>query len=387
LVLKKGGYERYGLTGNPFRDLSSDSIENLDIFHVHQQVDETITTIIEEVVARESKAVVAILGGLGAGKTERLLLAANLAQREGFFWVMQNMNRSANWLTKGIADGVMKYYGLGTFARMFSAPPWYRELAKLGKAGSEYDADAAGRAIAKALNSKTPSFLMLNDLHNMTNAADREIFLKTFHTLIDNTDPGTLVMISCDEDFFGALMSQNVSLNQRINRKIVIPPLLDHEASLVIAKRLLVKRLVDDLDPIYPFTEDTIKTMNSEARGNPRALMKIADLVIEQAASKKAMRADNTLALEVIARERKKRESPTGPEPSNSSSEPGKTMIKKDAPKLQSPEPQPTMEQQVEAITSKYKAGAISRDEYIKQVRELRQKMLERSQVGNAETK
>jgi len=50
LVLRKGGYERYGLTGNPFRDLSSDSIENVDIFHVHQSIDDSITNIMEEVV-------------------------------------------------------------------------------------------------------------------------------------------------------------------------------------------------------------------------------------------------------------------------------------------------------------------------------------------------
>jgi type II secretory pathway predicted ATPase ExeA len=379
LVLKKGGYERYGLTGNPFRDLSSDSIDNVDIFHVHQKVDDTVTTIIEEVVARESKAVVAILGGLGAGKTERLLLAANLAKRENFFWVMQNMNRSANWLTKGIADGVMKYYGLGSFAKIFSAPPWYKELAKINKAGSAFDADAAGRAIAKALNSKTPSFLLLNDLHNMTSAEDREIFLKTFHTLIDNTDPGTMVMLSCDESFFNALMAKNASLSQRINRTLVVSPLEDHEASLVIAKRLLAKRLVEEMDPIYPFTEETIKALNAEAKGNPRQLMKLADLVIDLAASRKAMRVDIGLAEEVVAHERAAESAHLV----QASQERGA------AEGCAAPSEQPhadlgdrgsgtgaAIAKDVDAITERYKAGDLTKEEYIKLMREARAKML-----------
>ena len=73
MALEKSGYERYGLTGNPFRDLTSDSIEDVEIFHVKQQIDGELNELIEEVEAKENKAVVMLLADLGAGKTERLI--------------------------------------------------------------------------------------------------------------------------------------------------------------------------------------------------------------------------------------------------------------------------------------------------------------------------
>ncbi|MEM0493486.1 MAG: hypothetical protein QXS02_06015 [Candidatus Thermoplasmatota archaeon] len=298
----KTGYERYGLSSNPFRDLSSESLENVDIFHVTQRIDEDLLRIREEVFYKENKAVIAVLGGLGAGKTERLLLVANEAKRNKAFYVFQNMTFETKWVVEGILDIIIQQTKLGFFTRIFFPPKWYRGVVKKRKrAEKEYDPDKAGRVIAEALNQNTPSFLLINDLHNLSKAEDAERFLHTLHALIDHINPGVMIMISSDQVFFETLMRSYKSLNERINRKLVIPPLSDQEAQLMIAKRLLEKRLVDDVDPLYPFTPEGVSFMNVEVNGNPRRLLKLADVVIDYASKKRCIMIDETVVSEVIA--------------------------------------------------------------------------------------
>lgn len=300
--MQKTGYERYGLSSNPFRDLSSESLENVDIFHVVQQVDEDLARIREEVFYMENKAVVAILGGLGAGKTERLLLVANEASRNQAFYVFQNMTFETRWVVEGILDLIIQQSKIGFFTRLFSAPKWYRAVVKKRKkAEKQYDPDKAGRVIAKALNSNAPAFLLINDFHHLARVMDAERFLHTLHVMIDHLDSGVLVMISCDQQYFEKLMHSHPSLHERINRKIVIPPLCDDEAQLILAKRLLEKRLVDDVDPLYPFTANGVAFLNLEVNGNPRHLLKLADVVIDYAAQKRAIMIDDAVVGDVLS--------------------------------------------------------------------------------------
>ena len=146
-------YERYGLSGNPFRDLSSESLENVDIFHVVQAVDEELTRMKDEVIYKENRVVVGILGGLGAGKTERLLLAANEAKQQGFFAILRNMTFETQWVVEGILDSIVKQTKLSFFKKLFSAPYWYKSINKMKKISKvTYDPELAGRIIAQALN-------------------------------------------------------------------------------------------------------------------------------------------------------------------------------------------------------------------------------------------
>ncbi|MBN1280529.1 MAG: hypothetical protein JXA00_02660 [Candidatus Thermoplasmatota archaeon] len=300
--MQKTGYERYGLSSNPFRDLSSESLENVDIFHVVQRVDEDLARMREEVFYKENKAVVAVLGGLGAGKTERLLLVANEAKRNNAFYVFQNMTFETRWVVEGILHLLLLQSHLGFFTRLFSAPKWYKSVKKkLKKAEKQYDPDKAGRIIADALNNNAPSFLLINDFHHLARVEDAERFLHTLHVMIDHIDQGVMIMISSDQQYFESLMEQHKSLHERINRKIQIPPLSDEEAQLMIAKRLLEKRLVDDVDPLYPFTPEGVAFLNLDVAGNPRHLLKLADVVIDYAAKKRSIMIDEVVVGEVLS--------------------------------------------------------------------------------------
>jgi hypothetical protein len=109
-----------------------------------------------------------------------------------------------------------------------------------------------------------------------------------------------MIMIVSDKNFFENLMDSYPSLNQRINRKIIVPHLTNDEASLLLAKRILEKRMVEDVEPIYPFTQEGVDLLNSEINGNPRQLIRIADLVIEFAAKRRAIMIDEGIVSEFI---------------------------------------------------------------------------------------
>jgi type II secretory pathway predicted ATPase ExeA/ribosomal protein S27E len=299
--MKETVYERYGLSSNPFRDLSSESLENIDIFHVTQAVDEELTRMKEEIIYKENKAVVGVLGGLGAGKTERMLLAANEASSQGLFYIMANMTFETQWVIEGVLDSIINNKKIGLFSRLFSSPKWLKEVYKLKKVSKTgYDPERAGRVIAEALNSNAPSFLFINDFHHLSHALDSQRFLHVLHVLVDHIRHGVMIMIVSDLKFFQGLMKNHPSLNERINRKIIVPPLSDDEANLIIAKRLLEKRIVDDIEPLYPFTDDGIRLLNTEVKGNPRHLLKLADVVIEYAARKRAIMIDESIVHEIV---------------------------------------------------------------------------------------
>jgi hypothetical protein len=162
------------------------------------------------------------------------------------------------------------------------------ELHRVAKsAGKGYDPDRAGIAIANALNQNAPAFLLLNDIHGLVKGEDSDRFLQVLHTMFDRIEKGVMVAITSSESYFDYLMTGQESLLSRINKRLVVQPLNDQEAGLMIAKRLLAKRVVDDMPALYPFTDSAIKAMNFAARGSPRELLKVADKVVEEAARRK----------------------------------------------------------------------------------------------------
>jgi type II secretory pathway predicted ATPase ExeA len=286
--MEKTTYDRYGLSGNPFRGLTSESLEAVDLFHVNQSIDFPLLSLRDEVVEMENSAIIVLIGEMGAGKTERLLLLKGEASR-GVFCVFRNVVQETERLVGGIADDIVS----GSKAGLFSNPPWLKEVRRLqGATKKSYDPDAAARAVAAALDAKAPSFLLLNDFHTLEKAREPDKFVRFLHTLFDEIGAGVLIMIGTSERYFEDLMADHHSLNERIHRKLRIPPLNASEACLMIAKRLVAKRLVEDLDPLYPFTDDSVAGMNEMSSGNPRTLLKLADRVIDHAAQHRVLQID-----------------------------------------------------------------------------------------------
>jgi type II secretory pathway predicted ATPase ExeA len=288
-----GSYERYGLTGNPFRELASENLSDVELFHVNLELDDVLHSIEEEVFDKENRAIVALVGEHGSGKTERLLLAAAEARERKAFTVYFDVSAKAPWILRGLAQEIQKTAATHGYAKTFSTPAWLRGIAALEKLKDEkYDAVSAGKAIGLALNETAPSLLLLNDLHNLIESREVHAFAKTLQEVTDAMKPGVLVMFVCYPSYLAWLTVHHAALASRINRTIVLPGLTNDESALLLAKKMLPKRLVEDLDPIYPFDREAVAAMNEAAGGNPRRLLEIADLAIEFGVAHRLYRVD-----------------------------------------------------------------------------------------------
>ena len=134
--------------------------------------------------------------------------------------------------------------------------------------------------------------LLLNDLHNVAAAKELAGFTKALQELIDVIKPGVLVMFGAFPAFMLQLAREQPPLMGRLNRTVVLPRFNTDEAALMIAKKLLAKRLVEGLDPLYPFDRDAVAKLNQTAYGNPRRTLELADAALEYAATHRAYRID-----------------------------------------------------------------------------------------------
>ena len=295
-------YERYGLTGNPFRDLATESLQDVTLFHVNQETDQSLRTIKDEVYDKENRAVVAVMGELGAGKTERLRVTAAEAREQHAFCVYFDITEKTPAVLRGIGQAFRTSAQEAGLLKTFSAPGWIRPIQAFEKLKDEkYDAGEAGHAIAQALNETAPSMLLLNDVHNMIDSREVDAFVKVLQGAADTIKPGVLVMFSCYTSYMAWLIVNHPAFAQRINRRLVLKRFTDDEAALLIAKKLLAKRIVEDLEPTYPFDPEAISALNVAANGNPRRILEIADLAIEHALAHRAYRVDADIVRLVVA--------------------------------------------------------------------------------------
>ncbi len=107
--------------------------------------------------------------------------------------------------------------------------------------------------------------------------------------------PGVLIMFVCYPSYLAWLTVNLAPFASRINRSFRLPGLTTDEASLLLAKKMLPKRLVEDLDPIYPFDRESVAALNEAAGGNPRRLLELADLAIEFGVAHRLYRVDTNV--------------------------------------------------------------------------------------------
>ena len=271
------------------------------MFHVNQDTDQNLRTIKDEVLDKENRAIVVIIGELGAGKTERLRVAAAEAKEQEAFCVYFDVTEKTPGALRGLAQEFRKAAQGAGLVKTFGAPSWLKPIQSLEKLKDEkYDTSAAGHALAEALNETAPSFLLLNDLHNLIDSQEVDSFVKVLQEVTDALKPGVLLMFTCYTSYLAWLTVNHPAFAQRINRKFLLRRFSDDEAALLIAKKLLVKRVVEDLDPTYPFDSEAVSALNSAAGGNPRKILELADLAIEYALAHRAYRIDGDMVRTVV---------------------------------------------------------------------------------------
>lgn len=300
--MPQGRYERYGLTGNPFRELSSDAQENLELYHVNLAIDQELRSIKEEALDKENRAVIALSGVNGAGKTERLRMAQLEASEREATAVYLSMGAKPDPPLEALAKEILAKIQLKGFMQALSPPKWYRELSNLAhsKKGKVPEGSGYGSAVAEALNFRAPAFLLINDIHHLEKHPELDLFLTSLQEVADAIKPGVLVMFGSYPKFLADTLKARPALASRVNRVMALPGMATDEAALMLAKKLLAKRLVEQLDPLYPFDDQAVAVIVQEAAGNPRRVLQLADRAMEYAVERRAYRVDIELARAAI---------------------------------------------------------------------------------------
>lgn len=298
--MQRPGYERFALMSNPFHDLASESLEQAEVFHVTQEADEAFERMKQEVLEKSRKAFAMVVGPLGSGKTQRLRVTVGQAEAVEAYAHYLNLGEAPPDPVAAIAEGLQQAVAERRLARGFSPPKWSKDLQALAK-GKELNPETAGRTLAEALNALSPSYLLLNDLDALPPAVEARI-LQTLLALASHLHDGTMVAIACQEPHFAQLNQRAGPLMSRVNRVLELRGLTDLEAEVLLAKRMAGRRLVDDIDPVYPFNQAGVAELNRAAAGSPRRLLQLADLVLDAAVKERAFQIGPELVQAVLAR-------------------------------------------------------------------------------------
>src|ERR1051326_2995283 len=294
------GYERFALLSNPFHDLASESVAEVEAYHVTQEADDAFERMKQEVLERSRKAFVMVVGPLGSGKTQRLRVTAGQAKEVGAFAHYLNLGEAPPDPVAAIAEALLDGANERKLAKGFSPTKWSKDLATIAK-GKALNPETAGRTLAEALNALAPAYLLLNDVDALHGEVEART-LQTFLALVSHMGDGTMLAIACQAPHFAELNRRAGPLMSRVNRVLELRGLTDDEAELLLAKRMAGRRLIEDLDPTYPFTKAAIAEVNRAGGGSPRRLLQLADLVLDTAVKERAFQVGPELVLHVLSR-------------------------------------------------------------------------------------
>ncbi|NJD53404.1 MAG: hypothetical protein FIB07_11110 [Candidatus Methanoperedens sp.] len=269
-------YKLYGLNSNPFREISAESIGNVSLLHVSQKIDSELASIVGE-VSGGGKAVVAYAGDLGIGKTERLRWLDDVAAKSGVFHITLSVDQdfTAN-MNRLFGSGLKQINDKMGFMWRMRMPGYVKEIKKslkYSKTPTEY-----GILASTMLTEQMPSYILLDNI----DCADNN-FTEFLVSLVNNIKAGSLLCFTCNKEALEGIKIANPSFIDRINKIYILDGLADKEAELMAAKRLAVSRSISNMDPIFPFTKEFIYNLNSQVKGNPRALLKYMDDALSKA--------------------------------------------------------------------------------------------------------
>ncbi len=269
-------YKLYGLTSNPFREASAESIGNIYLLHVNQTIDSELACIVGE-LSEGGRAIVAYVGELGIGKTERLRWLEEVAKKSGIFHIFLSVEQDYTFNVRRLFESGLKQINekAGFFGRL-RAPGYVKAIKKSMK--MKKGPVELGMLASEMLKARAPSYILLDNIDCGDNG-----FQEFLVSLVNNMKAGSLLCFTCNRDIFEGIRKANPSFIERINKLYMLDGLTDKEAELLAAKRLAVSRSAQNMDPIFPFTREYIYSLNSRVKGNPRALLKGMDDALSKA--------------------------------------------------------------------------------------------------------
>ncbi|RLG35218.1 hypothetical protein DRN97_00485 [Methanosarcinales archaeon] len=285
--MKKNPYHRYALMDNPFR---FEERRDISLFHVKQEMDDVIEDAFYDVIEKNRKAILQIVGGRGIGKTERLLLLAERAKEEGASWCYINAKgKDAFFVIVEILNAVSR-----SKRKLFIIKPgWLKEIEEVNRSimnKRTIDVDKLSNAISGALNEQSPTFLLMDE-PDIGAGVSGELLMQLLCAVFDKTDRGLLIAITTEKEV------------EWITEKVELKGFDEREAELFIAKRLLSERIIGEkLEPLYPFTPDAVRQVNELVNGNPKELLEKMANILDLSVRRRIGLIDKDFVVRVMSR-------------------------------------------------------------------------------------
>ncbi|WP_297439291.1 AAA family ATPase [Thermococcus sp.] len=285
-------YEVYGLSRNPFEQLASEGIADVESIHVYQEVDMRIQMIISEIVGNKSSIAFSIVGPLGMGKTQRLktILKAIEEQRGKAIYIKVDTNDILK-LTRDV------FYALkpprsrtNIFLENLSRKLGFIDrLEKMLSSTGEYKSRDIAELLTEQMGKYPYCALLLDELENMGSAGEQEKiqFFEMLRHFISNMPKGCVVAFACVPEAYEEYTKIFPAFFMRLHYEFKLRPMSLDEAYELVKKRLNRVRVRDTDDPLYPFTKEAVKLIHQLDKGNPRQILRLLHYVLSEAAKHK----------------------------------------------------------------------------------------------------
>ncbi|NYT13223.1 MAG: ATPase [Candidatus Methanofastidiosa archaeon] len=310
-------YERFGLEKNPFTDLSSEAIRDIEKIHVSQEIDSRIADILSDVIGENSGIALSLVGPLGSGKTQRLKGVHKLIQESGGMSIYQKID--SNDIIKTTLD-IFSYFseyeeeeeieqpleevaiaeesefGEGAYEqpyqeeklsffqkikRFFSggarSAPVVEEYEDSELTRANYNSQDIGNQLIDYLGEYKRSALIIDEMENILTAPNTDLilFFEFIREFISNMPESSVFIMACTNNAYDRIREINPAFVARLHNELFSEPLSDERAIKLVQKRLEYSRRKSIINPLYPFEESAIVLANSMAKGNPRDLLKL----------------------------------------------------------------------------------------------------------------
>lgn len=291
-VYQSPSYEIYGLSKNPFSELASEGITDVESIHVYQEIDMKLSMALSEVVGNKSSVAFSVVGPLGMGKTQRLKsLAKSINDNGGKAIYVKVDTNDILKITRDIFNSFKPPKSkTGIFLENLSKKLGFvDQLEKMLTSTNEYKSRDVAELLTKEMGKHPYSALLLDELENMMTAREDEKiqFFEMLRHFISNMPPGCIFAFACIPEAYEDYSKVFPAFFMRLHYEFKLRPMSLDEVFELVKKRLNRVRIRDTDDPIYPFTEKAIELIHTLGKGNPRQILRLLHYVLSEASKHK----------------------------------------------------------------------------------------------------
>lgn len=291
-VYASPSYEIYGISKNPFVELASEGIEDIESIHVYQEVDMKISSIISDVIGNRTSVAFSIVGPLGMGKTQRLKsIGKIIEEKRGKVIYVKVDTTDVLKITRDIFAALKPPRERTNIfiENLYRKLGFINRLEKMLSSLEEYKSRDIAEMLTQQLSKYSYSALLLDELENMMGATEKEkiLFFEMLRHFISNMPPGTVFAFASIPEAYEEYSKQFPAFFMRLHYEFKLRPMSFEEVVELVKKRLSKVRTKDTSAPIYPFTEDALRLIHELGKGNPRQILRLLNHVLTEAVKHK----------------------------------------------------------------------------------------------------